>query len=223
MTDLFMSFYASHYEKRSKYVYLLPLFLIVVFIFTLYFLSFTKTDKVFVTSGTIVPSRHYRASLSKRGFVNDNYVQIGRFFDKGDVLVSMRLDDGSVTNILSPHRGVVVDSALKIMTDGPLIEGTNIATLADPDEFVLKVKVPPKLRGVLRNNGRVLYKFDTFSKSIHSNIVNFEAGLDGNNDVYYTADVLLSSQYKQALFIGRGVSVKLLIQDISLFDYFLNF
>ena len=223
MTSIFQLLYAKQYGARSYGVFLVPTMLIVLFILVLGTLTFAKTDKVVIIEGEIFPTRKYVSSLANRGFITENLVRIGKPVRENEVIASIRMDDGAVTNILSPHNGVVVSSDLKNIIDGPVIEGTTIATVIDPNDFVLRMPIPPKLRGSIGPGTRVTYRFDTLTKSTKTSVHEVQPIVNADGSVAYFALAQLSGQHLVVANLGRSISTKMLITDISLLDYFLNF
>lgn len=239
---LFQSIYADHYARPSRAFYWVPLALIITFASILSVLAFVKTDKVVDTTGLIMPKKTYVSRLSQRGFLLENRTVVGRSMKKGDILATVQQDDGSLKTFTAQHDGTVVQSPLRNSIDGPMADGVLIAAIVDPRELVLKVELPAPLRGIIKAGSRVRYKFNTFTRAVSSHVLDHDIRLsgrdngDGNgNDnnavtereqegqVEYAVYAQLEPAHQQISYLGKQLPVKLLVEDVSLIDYFLNF
>ena len=221
--NLFQHVYARHYRQVSPAMFFLPLLLMVVFSGILAALCFSKTDKVVSSRGFILPRHTYISRLSRRGFMVENRVQVGRSVVQGEVLATVRLDDGALESINAIHDGVVVDTGLRNVVDGPLDEGTLIASVVDPRQLVLKVELPGQVRGTVRAGSSVRYKFDTFFLPTHSLVEDADINLRGDDRVDYYVYARLLPEHQRIQYLGKALPVKLLVADVSLIDYFLAY
>jgi hypothetical protein len=220
--SLFQTLYGPHYRQPSRLIFLIPVVLMLIFCIILAVLCFCKTDKVVSAHGYILPRHSYISRLTQRGFMVENRVRVGNSVRKGELLATIRLDDGSLENVLALHDGVVVDSLHNIV-DGPLDEGSLIASIVDPTQLALKVKLPAQIRGTVRTRSRVRYKFDTFILPTHSVLEDFDIQLRENASVDYYAYARLLPEHQRISYLGKALPVKLLVADVSLFDYFLAY
>jgi hypothetical protein len=217
----FQSVYAHHYRHVSRAAFLIPIVLMLVFTAILATLSFVKTDRVVNARGVILPYRTYVSRLTLRGFVVENHVRLGQFVRLGETLATLRLDNGALETIGASHDGVVVDSGLRNVVDGPLNEGSLVATVVDPRDLTLKVPVPAQVRGTLRVGSEVRYKFDTFFSPTYSVVDGTDINLLEDGKVDYFVYAHLSPEHQRIEYLGKAVPLKLLVTEVSLLDYFL--
>jgi hypothetical protein len=228
--SLFEALYRQHYQRLPRSLYLLPLLLVIVFIGSLGALAFTRTDKVIEAEGVILPRQIATTVLTRRGFVLEQHVLLGRSVKRGQLLAIVQLDDGSVSNYLALQDGVIVDTALKPVAEGPIPEATLIATIADPQALRLQVELPARWRGSVKIGAVARYRFDSLTQSQRSRVGNSEirlqtpprGGDDGIQAMHYLLYVELAAAHRDLAYLGRKVPVKLLIERVSLLDYFLN-
>lgn len=235
---LFQSIYSEHYTRPSRAFYWVPLTLILSFGTILAVLAFVKTDKVVDTTGLIMPKKTYVSRLSQRGFLLENRTVVGRSMKKGDILATVQQDDGTLKTFTAQHDGTVVQSPLRNSIDGPMADGVLIAAIVDPSELVLKVELPAPLRGIIKAGSRVRYKFNTFTSAVSSHVLDHDIRLSGREtpenettepeqeeegEVEYAVYARLEPGHQQISYLGKQLPVKLLVEDVSLIDYFLNF
>ena len=232
---LFQNLYAKHYHQPSRAFYWVPLTLIFTFGAILAVLAFVKTDKVVDTTGLIMPQKTYVSRLAQRGFLLENKTVVGRSMKKGDILATVQQDDGSLKTFTAQHDGTVVQSPLRNSIDGPMADGVLIAAIIDPRELVLKVELPAPLRGIIKAGSRVRYKFNTFTRAVSSHVLDYDIRLkdrDNEDDVQereedgtveYAVYARLEPEHQKISYLGKQLPVKLLVEDVSLIDYFLNF
>lgn len=218
---LFQRIYGAQYQKLPRSVYVIPLVLTLIFLVVLAVLGFTHTDKVIYATGVVLPEQRHELRTEQRGFLLEQHLRLGQTVARGQLLVRMQLDNGVIKDLLAPGNGVVVDSDLLNTLEGSLPEGALIASLVDPVQLQLKIEVPAAIRGNVLLGTPVRYTFDTFLRSVTSRVSRRDIRMLSGNEVSYTVYAQLKPEHQKIAYLGKSLPVKLLVQDVSLFDYFL--
>lgn len=218
---LFDRLFSDHYDRFPSRGYLIPIALMLTFLLLVAFLCFLKIPKIIRAEGVIVPIRTYSVRSDQRSFLMDQFFEIGGYVHKDQILVRLQLDDGMIKTFLSPRDGFVVDSVFRNRMDGPLPDGALLFSIVDPKELLLQIDIPPSYRGSVVKESRVRYFFDTLTQSVPTNVVRSEIRLLEDERTIYRVFATVKPVHQRLDLIGKAMPVKLVLQDISLIDYFL--
>lgn len=220
--SLFETMYREHYQSLPKGLYVLPIVFMLLFAASLAGLALVRTDKIIEVDALILPRQVANSVLKQRGFILEQNVTPGLRVKRGQLLASVQLEDGSISRYLAQQDGVIVDSAIKPMHDGPYPEASLIASIIDPQALRLQLELPARWRGSVKPGSLARYRFDTLTQSQTSHVIEQEVRLLPDGSVHYLQFAELLASHQSMLNLGRKVPVKLLIERISLLDYFFN-
>lgn len=218
---LFHTRYARHYQGVPARLYWLVPLLLSGFVAVMVALAFVRTDKVVEVRGRIVPPQLYTTRLPQRGFIMEHRIAPGRWFRQGEFMASVQQDDGSLRVFVAPHDGVVLESGLRQPVEGAVAEGFLLATLVDPSDLVIRVELPPAVRGSISTGSPAYYRFDTFIAPTRSRVVHYDVGLEAEQRVSSHVDVALDPRHRRLGSLSKELPVRLVQHDIALIDYFL--
>lgn len=213
--------YAAHYRALPRHVYWLIPVLLGSFVAVLALLAFVRIDKVIDVPGEIVSRTVYETRLPQRGFVVEHQLRAGQWLRRGQFMASVRQDDGSLRIFVAPHDGLVLETGLRHPRDGALAEGFLLATLVDPADLVIRVDLPPAVRGSIQVGSPAYYRFDTFIAPTRTHVVHYDVGLAPNTRVTSSVDLALDARHRMLSALSKQLPVRLVQHDLALIDYFL--
>lgn len=218
----FEALYRRHYQRLPRALLILPLLLLGLFLTSVIALFWLRTDKIIELEGQILPRQVSSSQLKQRGFVLQQHVTPGSSVVRGQLLARLSLDDGSISDYRALQDGVIVDTGLKAVSEGPYPEATLIATILDPRALRLQLELPARWRGSVHSGNPVRYRFDSLLSSQPSRVVEQEVRLAGDGSVRYLLYAELAASEQNVANLGRKLPVKLLVGRTRLLDYFFN-
>ena len=219
---MFQSVFSLHYGTRTRNLFIVPISLILLFGLVLGLLCLAKTDKVVLLDGRIMPQKTHALNAGQSGIVQQSVSLLGRSVRRGEVLLHLTLADGSVAAMAAPHDGVIVDSAIDPTAGMRIAQGALLASIIDPTELAVIIDLPEKLRGVVNPGASVSYRINNADQPTKALLRQGAVRLDGAHRVSYQ---MLSSPdlaHQKMAYLGRKFPVRILIENVSLLDYFLN-
>ncbi len=218
----FEALYRRHYQHLPRALLALPLLLLGLFLTSVIALFWLRTDKIIELEGQILPREVSRSLLKQRGFVQEQHLTPGSSVKRGQLLARILLDDGAISEYRALQDGVIVDSGIKALAEGPYPEATLIASIVDPRALRLQLALPARWRGSVPPGNPVRYRFDSLLRSQPSRVLEQEVRLAADGSVHYLLHAELAVSEQKLANLGRKLPVKLLVGRTSLLDYFFN-